>query len=578
MNKRCQVETCKLRLPGLCAAIIIVLVSAIAYYSIRNIYFSASDFKYLIYGKNVDFSTLLRHFIPHAGDTGYLYIPLLIWKLDYLLWGFEPQGYLIQALLVHCANAFLIYCICRVAGGRWLLALLAGLLFALFPLNTEVVCWASGSFYSFSTLFYLGALLAYAAWRAGKASRSAYILSLVLEAIALFTYGATVTLPVMVWLLDAFLLCGSGECGSFLSRSTQRLKRCAPYFLIVLVYLAFLYGFDLGMSYPETGITYRLPTVLEQLLVNIPILFVLPLKPTTMLAGGVNLWLLSIGAKLPALACAVALGLILAHFNRPLPRRYIATGLLWIAVCVLPFWKSFWYLEWDLQSSRHLYLASGGWALFLAALIAGGSRRRRAFSVWLGACVVLCYLLLTVSYVRDWERASNILRTVTTKLKKEVSPTSGMRIYIMNLPWMYNGVPVLWNPIAIMQWISPDEAIPVQRKWGMSYPGGDSILWERCPFKIFILNRSLRLTYFRNEYDKPPKLGPDKLGKLRYGLRDLFFIWDGNRQELRNVTPEIEKMVRDGKLEPPFDIYIKSTIWSSPPDSNKMPREEWLAI
>ena len=567
----------KTYLPGIYAALIIILLTATAYHSIVNLYFIGPDFKYLIFAKQADFPTILQEFIPRYGDSGYRYLKLCVWKLNYLLWGFEPKGYFIQALLLHCTNAFLIYLLCLAAGGRWLQGLMAGLFFGLFPLNAEAVCWATAIYYRMSTLFYLGALLAYTRWRMGTHSANAYVLSLVFEILAFLTFGGTIMLPVMIWLLDTVLLGRSGS-GSFISRNVERMKRCAPHFLIAATYLVFRYGFDLGLSYPEKGMIYKLPEIMEQLLVNVPLVFALPLKQTSLLAEGPNLWLLPLGAKLPALAMLIALALIAWWINRPLRNGFLLAGILWIAVCGLPYWKSLWNLEWDFLTARHLYLAAPGWALFLAALITGGRGRRRVFSLWAAIVIVLYYLFLTTSYVMDWRHASDISRRITTRLKKDVPPASGTRIYLMNIPWIYNGVLSLWNSIDIMQWMAPEEAIYVQRKYGMACPKGDILLWDRFPFKIFILNRSWKLTYFRNEYDKPPKLDPEKLEKLRFGSHDLFFIWDGDRRELRNVTAEIEKMVREGKLQHPFDIYIKSTIWSSPPDPAKMPREEWIAI
>ena len=563
-------------LRGLCAALIIIIISAIAYHGIRQLYFVGSDFKYLSYGKNVDLLTLLRHFIPHEGSRGHIYLTLWIWRLDYLLWGLEPKGYLLQAFFIHCSSAFLMYLLCRTAGGRWRQSLMAGLIFALFPLNAEAVCYPSASGYIFSTLFYLGSILAYIRWRTVSATLKMYILSLVLEVLALLAFGAAVTLPFMIWMLDAVLL-GRGDRGSFILRNMRRIKRCAPHFLILLAYFGFSYSFGLNMSYP-VGIVFKASTIMKQLLIDIPLVFCLPLKQTLLLAGGANLFLLPLHTKLLALASVAALGLLLFRINRPLPWQHIGAGILWIAICVLPFWRALWNLEWDFLSSRHLYLASCGWALFLAALVAGGHGRRRAIAIWLAVLIILFYLFLTTRYVKDWERGTAVSRGVITGLKLQVPKPEGKKIFLMNIPWLYNGVPLLWNPIDVMMALSPDLPYSVYRKIGMWRPGSDNLVWEVFPFKVFILNRSWRLTYFRNEVEKPPRLDLESLRNLQYGSRDLFFIWDGERRELRDVTGEIERAATEGKLPPPFDIYLKSTIWSSPPGTTPIPREEQMAI
>src|SRR3989454_8338269 len=86
------------------------------------------------------------------------YIPLtwMTLGLDYLLWGLNPVGYHLTNLLLHAANAVILYFVALrilslarpglVDRGRANLALsaaFAALLFALHPVRVESVAWAT---------------------------------------------------------------------------------------------------------------------------------------------------------------------------------------------------------------------------------------------------------------------------------------------------------------------------------------------------------------------------------------------------------------------------------------------------
>lgn len=153
-------------------------------------------------------STLLGHYIP---------LTWLSFGLDYLLWGMIPLGYHLTNLLLHAANAWLVYGIAhhllRIATALSATARVAAatgtaVFFAVHPLRAESVAWVterrgllSGLFFLLTVLFYLRAAQATGAHRRRllAASVAAYILAVSAKAIVM-------TLPGVLFLLDVYPL------------------------------------------------------------------------------------------------------------------------------------------------------------------------------------------------------------------------------------------------------------------------------------------------------------------------------------------------------------------------------------
>ncbi len=151
------------------------------------------------------------------------YIPLTWMTLgfDHVLWGMNPRGYHATNLLLHAANAGLLYLLAlRLMAAAWpaapeerggvrLGAAGAALLFALHPLRVESVAWIterrdvlSGLLAFLTVLAYLRACRERApAWR-----RRWYWVALGLFVLALLSKSMLVTLPVILLVLDVYPL------------------------------------------------------------------------------------------------------------------------------------------------------------------------------------------------------------------------------------------------------------------------------------------------------------------------------------------------------------------------------------
>ncbi len=122
------------------------------------------------------------------------YYPLLhsaFW-FEHRLWGDSVVGYHLANILLHAAAACLVVAIMRrlALPGAWL----AGLVFALHPVNVESVAWISEQKNTLSAVFCLGAAYVYLAFDRDRRPGQ-YALALVLFVLALMTKSVTATLP-----------------------------------------------------------------------------------------------------------------------------------------------------------------------------------------------------------------------------------------------------------------------------------------------------------------------------------------------------------------------------------------------
>jgi len=158
-------------------------------------------------------TTLLGHWVPLAWMT---------LGLDYLVWGMNPLGYHLTNVLLHTANAIVFYFVAlRLLGAAGapagtanrlasaLGAAFAALVFAVHPLRVESVAWVTERRDVVSGLFYLMAILAYlrdSDVRNGDSRRRWYWISLGCFVLALLSKAITVTLPIVLVVLDVYPL------------------------------------------------------------------------------------------------------------------------------------------------------------------------------------------------------------------------------------------------------------------------------------------------------------------------------------------------------------------------------------
>ena len=134
-------------------------------------------------------------------DSPSQYFPLTytVFRLEHGLWGLNPAGYHWVNILLHAANALLVWQLLKRLGvpGAWL----AAAIFALHPVEVESVAWVTELKSVLSLFFILLALLAWIEFIGEQSKRFWYWLALIFFAFALFSKTTACTLPAALLLI-----------------------------------------------------------------------------------------------------------------------------------------------------------------------------------------------------------------------------------------------------------------------------------------------------------------------------------------------------------------------------------------
>jgi protein O-mannosyl-transferase len=183
-------------------ALFLVVITLIAYGPVWHAGFIWDDDMYVTQNPLLTAPDGLRR-IWFSLDSPSQYFPLTYttFYLERGFWGLNPAGYHLVNLLLHAANALLVWRVLarlRVPG-----AWLAAAVFALHPVQVESVAWITERKNVLMAFFFLLTLMAWIKFIDEKTTRPwrFYVLALVLYALALFGKTTACTLPAALLLI-----------------------------------------------------------------------------------------------------------------------------------------------------------------------------------------------------------------------------------------------------------------------------------------------------------------------------------------------------------------------------------------
>lgn len=178
-----------------------VLTAAVviaAFLPALDVYIAGDDFEWLddsygIIGDPLSSFALINHFFR----------PLVKWTFlgDYLIFGQAGVGYMATSLLIHFLNSWLLYALLKRRLLEPLAAAAAAAAFALSPLHSEAVLWASGRPDTVLLTCWLGALLLLESW----CERPAAARAAAFTGVALLGIGAKESWIVFPFLASVYL-------------------------------------------------------------------------------------------------------------------------------------------------------------------------------------------------------------------------------------------------------------------------------------------------------------------------------------------------------------------------------------
>ncbi len=210
--------------------LVTVVVTFLAYMNVFFVGYIWDDNFFLIQGiKSFQNFSLL-------GGQGVYYRPFVGVTLgvDHLLWAWKPWGYHLTNLVFHCINVLLVFWVVSILLEKderrdWV-ALSAALLFGLYPLSTESVCWISGRTDILAFTFFALAVAIHILYR--KRDRGWLLaLSALSFLLSLFSKEVGLAFIFLVPFLDFVVL------GFPRSRKWKTLLSYCPYLAVLLLYL-----------------------------------------------------------------------------------------------------------------------------------------------------------------------------------------------------------------------------------------------------------------------------------------------------------------------------------------------------
>jgi len=233
---------------------IVALVAVVAYLSSLFGIFHYDDLPTIVLNPSIprlDFTARFfyepEHFSGIAGNGMYRPVLLLTYQADYFLYGFRgTAGWHLTNVLLHALNAALVVLltrrVLRVLGGGGgaggAAPILAGLLFALHPIQTEVVNYISSRSGAIATAGFLSALLAYlgATRGGGGIGRRVLLMAVALLLFLIGLGGKEVAIALVPAVLLLELLDPAG--GGAFRRIGRAALRGLPLLVVAVAYMA----------------------------------------------------------------------------------------------------------------------------------------------------------------------------------------------------------------------------------------------------------------------------------------------------------------------------------------------------
>ncbi len=190
------------------AGVITILTLGIYFQSLNNQFLADWDDGIYI-TNNAELQSSKGSTIKEAftGFSNGHYHPLttLSYRAEYNLFGLSSKAFHTTNLVLHILNSFLVFVFVWLLSKQQLTAFVTALLFAIHPMHVETVAWISDRKDLLCSLFFLGALCTYIIYKRDNKSKW-YIITFLFFLLALFSKAMAVTLPIVLLVVDYFLI------------------------------------------------------------------------------------------------------------------------------------------------------------------------------------------------------------------------------------------------------------------------------------------------------------------------------------------------------------------------------------
>ena len=359
-----------------------------------------------------------------------VYQPLawLVFEAQYVVWKLDPHGYHATSVILHAANAVVLYVLTVTVLRRcqpdlwlkspWKCSLGAGLataLFAVHPLRVEAVAWVSCQPYLPCALFSMLAVLAYlhAFELSAYPKRGWLVAAFVLFVAALLSHAIAVSLPAVLLILDLYPLqrFGDGPRRWFGRAARRAWTEKVPFILVSVVFVGLAIAarsrsvFSTGQPATSARIAqacYGIWFYIKKTVLPLDLVAVYPLpRNVDWLAPP---FMLSILGTL-----AIFVGVFLAR------RRWPGLVVAWLSYLVILAPNSgIIQISHEIAADRYSYMSMLGWVIVVAAWLcrlgqtSSWPRTGTAGIVVLGLALLVGLILMTRDQCRTWRDSGTL--------------------------------------------------------------------------------------------------------------------------------------------------------------------------
>jgi Dolichyl-phosphate-mannose-protein mannosyltransferase len=367
---------------------------------------------------------LIRVFDP-AQNNAAAYRPMFqgFFFLVHRLFGLDASGFHSVSLLLHIANAVLLYGITKSITHQQMTGLLGALLFAVYPIYGNSVFWIADYDELLAAFFYLFALWLWIG-QLNKPNRLWYAATILCAACALLSKQSAITLLPLMGITDLFIPS---------ARPKNALLLIRRYLLITIPFAAFA-ALELNriQSTPVLNVGGEPAYVLgPHVWTNLWHYTAATLWPWTDYTIG--------SPESNALVVLVVMGVLTVWLTRR-GHRQLLIPLAWLPLSILPVTP--FTFDWSL-GTRYLYLPAAALAMWIALAIAGLAERpgpvpKRILAVLcLVAIASLCLGIKTVQAqaagFQIFTRSGNLLVRQIRDLHPKLKPNT--QVYLINMPF-----------------------------------------------------------------------------------------------------------------------------------------------
>jgi len=447
------------------AIILVLLVTLFIYFPSLSYHFVGDDYIPLL--KIVTSASLRQVFefyYPSAGGADCYFRPLewVPYMLGYSLTGLplppDPRwqaghflfSYHLISLAFHLANVLLVYLIVFFIFKSRIYGALSALVFAVHPVNSEVVCWVTAIGDAAFTFFSLLSLIFFAKFYLSKEKHHSvicYSVSLASFMLALISKEAALCFPFLIILADLFI-----RRRDAIPEYKKKARSWLGYFIVVALYFVLRKVLLPQAASPFWELIAKSPEKILKFSYYLRDL-VFPLDLIFLKDFLYHYSLMPLAIIIVFLAGLSFVYFIVSRFKK---FPVLVFSLLWIVIgLILPVLGIF------AVARRHLYFPLVGYSIFLVGF--SSLLKRKYAMVFLLSLVIILEIWTSLGRNNLYRFSGEVVQRGLCELKKELPEVkSDSVIYLVGLPGTVRNTPAFWATTAEkIKFIYKDKNLPV---------------------------------------------------------------------------------------------------------------------